>query len=414
MMRRLESPESPDSLRAVRSTIVHIVFCDTCGKRVPESELPTATIKSGATGKVFCSNCHPAQPKHASVSARSVSKAHEKISVRKHAPDAKVGFVGGVATVAVAAVIGFALLHAKSGASRRAEVAITNVEKTETSAEPPPSRPQPSEPPTVTGHAPVPVPLPIPTPVAPPQPQTGGDTPPRRSQPDFDLNAIAAKYLADAKALRATDLTACKEKLLRIVNTYQSTPSFAEATRLLKELNDVPAPQPPPAPPERAAAPVPERKVEFADNKDATPVFDGKTLACLDPDCLAAWKIDNGAIVSAGTEYSNAQSRADFSDGVLRFRFENTAADEISFEVRQGTGSQFRIAFSKAECAALAGKPHELLIACDGATVTATLDGNAATVSKPAAPPRTGRFRFAADHGTLRMLNIDLQKLPAK
>jgi hypothetical protein len=142
-------------------------------------------------------------------------------------------------------------------------------------------------------------------------------------------------------------------------------------------------------------------------------LFDGKTLSCLDTECTADWKVEKGAIVNAKSDYGNGQSRDDFSDGILRFRFEITSAQEINFAVRQGPGAQYLVTFGKSECAALVGKAHELVFVCDGNSVTATLDGKAATV-KTTGQARSGRFKFQVDHGVLRVLGISFQKLAAK
>jgi len=144
-----------------------------------------------------------------------------------------------------------------------------------------------------------------------------------------------------------------------------------------------------------------------------TPIFDGKSLDCLDGECVDSWKVEKGAIVNKKSEYGGGQSRKDYSDGILRFRFENTAADEIGFEFRQGDTGKFKISFGKSECAAMAGKAHELVVVCSGAKVTAKLDGKAATVSA-SGQPQEGRFKFTVDHGTLRVLEIGFQRVPTK
>ena len=408
----------------VRSSVMHIVYCDQCGKRVPVEELSETTLKSGATGKVFCAQCNSAQQKSFAPSpsnshSRSISKTHEKIPIRKTAPDTKMAFVGGVATVVVAATLGLIFMSSKSAppapkSSGTAAKDPVEIVAPRSSPVAPPSPPSPPPPPArvaVVTPPPPPAKTPVPEPpreIAPPASDPAGDTPPKRAaESESPLDSIAAKYLADAKAMRATDPAGCKELLTRIVTTYRSTSSSAEAAKLLQDLKDNPPP-PPPTPP---AA---ETKAPAAELKDATPVFDGKSLACLDPDCISAWKVENGAIASINREFCNAQSRADYGDGVLHFRFENSAADDLAFEVRQGSGAQSHVGFGKAEIAAMAGKPHDLNIACDGANVTATLDGNAVNVTRPAGQPHFGRFRFSVDHGTLRVLAVEFQKLPAK
>ena len=61
----------------------------------------------------------------------------------------------------------------------------------------------------------------------------------------------------------------------------------------------------------------------------------------------------------------------------------------------------------------MAGKTHELIIVCDGATVRAKLDGKGTNVTA-SGQPREGRFKFTVDHGTLRVFEIGFQKLPPK
>ena len=255
-------------------------------------------------------------------------------------------------------------------------------------------------------------------------------TPPPLPDLEDNIKDIAAKYLAEAKAIRISDPASYKEKLARVATTYRSTPSGSAAMSLLLEIKDSPsdgaqvipvkkeehpAVSTPPVQPatKPVQAPEPGPAPAIAMDKDATPIFDGKTLACLDSDCLPAWKLENGAIVSANGEYSGGQSRNDYSDGIFRFRFENGASDELIFEVRQGAGVNYRVTFGKAASASMAGKPHEIIFQCDDGTVTATLDGNAASVT-PNGQPLSGRFRFGVNHGSLRILAIDFQKLPAK
>jgi hypothetical protein len=167
------------------------------------------------------------------------------------------------------------------------------------------------------------------------------------------------------------------------------------------------APAPPaPAPTVPAPAPVVERPNDAA----WTPIFDGKSLACLDPETVATWKADNGALVSTNTGGSFAQSHKDFADGAIRFRFEVGAnTGEVRFSVRQGANHAEQIVdITKVNAAALAGKVHELVFTCNQNTVTAKLDGQPAAIQASPVIP-SGRFRFAVVDGSLRVLGIDYQ-----
>ena len=398
---------------------------------------------------MYCSACLPPRvhvqatsAKHVSAgsasSGRAASKSHEKLAGKRREQEPNLAFMGGVAVAVAVGVIGLVIAVTGSGTPPSKSTPSPQTEKN-TSTTPSPVKLSEATAPRESSR---PAPLPVesvherPLEVArkndpdPPTRPVVPITPPQTPEPEVSIKDIAAKYLAEAKAIRISDPASYKEKLARVATTYRSTPSGAEAMSLLLEIKDSPsdgaqvipvkkeehpAVSTPPVQPAAKPVQAPESgpAPAIAMDKDATPIFDGKTLACLDSDCLPAWKLENGAIVSASSEYSGGQSRNDYSDGNIRFRFENGAADEISFEVRQNPGVSYRVAFGKAASAAMAGKTHEVIFQCDGGKVTATRDGNSATVT-PNGQPRSGRFRFAVDHGSLKILAIDFQKLPAK
>jgi hypothetical protein len=426
-----------------RSLNVQIVYCDKCGLRVPVEDAAASVAPSGDSQKVYCPKCAsvnepkraastPGTKSHPATMGRSPSKALDKHAGRSHKQGSRATVIGGAVTVAALGLISVLLFGSKttptaatsspSSISSSSSTASGNSAKAALPAIaketplPTPKRREPTHE-QAAELAPKPQPKVI---VQQPVQTPNVLTPPPNSDFEDNIKEIAAKYLAEAKSLQATDPAAYKDKLTRIVTTYRSTPSSTEAARLLEAANveERATPAKSKVAVAAPALPAPPDVTKGNSNNppeanDFTPLFDGKTLGCLDNECIAAWKIEKGAIVNGNTDYGGGQGRTDFKDGKIHFKFENTAADEITFLVRQGEAGKYKVTISKAECASLAGKAHDLEFVCDGATVTATLDGKAATVTS-AGQPREGRFKFSVDHGTLRVLEIESQKLPAK
>jgi hypothetical protein len=144
-----------------------------------------------------------------------------------------------------------------------------------------------------------------------------------------------------------------------------------------------------------------------------TALFDGKTLSCLDHETHAHWRVENGAIVSRAGG-GQAQGAKDLGNGIFRFRFElGASATELWFAVRQGPAGRYTITFDKAACSAMAGKPHDLVVTCNGVEISAALDGEPVKV-QARNQPRSGRFKFQAIGAPLRVVSIDFQVFPAE
>ncbi|MCY3020548.1 MAG: hypothetical protein NTW87_16120, partial [Planctomycetota bacterium] len=140
------------------------------------------------------------------------------------------------------------------------------------------------------------------------------------------------------------------------------------------------------------------------DGQQWRPVFDGRTLDCLALQGEGTWRVENGAICRVPGKDSAAQSLAEFADGEIRFRFETAGADFLRFCVRQGGAGEITAELSKTP--GLAGKAHELVFRCEGADVSATLDGQRITVSATGRPLK-GHLQFNASGGSLRVLAIE-------
>ena len=418
---------------------MNIVYCDRCGIRVPSDA--SAPARGRGDGQFLCSACAAAQlpknaPQRPPSSTRTGTKLYEKHRTKTQSQPVLLALAGvGVLIAGVSVVL---LTRASNSVVPAVSPGSPPVRIASAPTVPPSHAPVPTPTPTQTQNpAPSTRTVPTTTPPTPPTPPTQptpaapspvspvtSGLPPKveadpSSIPDLENNiqTIAASYLAEARTVRQSDPDACKEKLTRIVTTYRSTPASAQAAQLLAELNaeEKTKARELPANPAPALTPQPLKGDDAARRPagDTVPIFDGKTLDFLDPECVGSWKVETGVIVNRNSDWSGGQSRAEYSDGVLHFSFECTAADGVEFLVRQGSGASYKVAFSKSDCAGLAGKRHELIFTCDGATVTALLDGKPAPVAA-SAQPRSGRFKFNVDHGTLRVFEIGMQKLGAK
>ena len=372
-----------------------IVYCEACGVRVPDEELHSGTARKTETGAYLCKDCvqktapvvaaagervkssarrmEPARP----ATATHPQNPHARNASSSRRQDSHTGMYVGLGVAAAALIAGVFAFGGKSNSEREPKQAAA------------------------------------PGDVKPP-------TPALSSPPPSDSPAeTAARLLAEAKDIKLKDPALYRDKLELIASRFRGTAASAEAATLLASAQPAtPAPPPPvpapapapvvaPAPP----APIPPAPAPIAERPNAaawTPIFDGKTTACLDPETVANWKADNGALVSTNTEGSYAQSHKDFADGAIRFRFELGAnTGELRFSVRQGANHSEQIVdFNKASCATLAGKVHELVFTCNQNTVTAKLDGQPAAI-QPAPVISNGRFRFAVVDGSLRVLAID-------
>ena len=348
---------------------MQIFYCEKCGMRIPLDEIGEP---HSSPAPKFCRTCAPAKLKPVSKASilvaplANINTAKARPNIKPKKPAEQTGLIVGFGALAAVILILVVLLIGRGGNTPAPQLNPPEKPAPQIAQVPMPSLPPPPlpSPTSVPYQSPAP---PIAAPVALPASAEPAKEPPKP----------------------ATDALSPREEFeLRI-----------KEGKVKRE--------PAPAPEPRAEPP------PVIDASGWAALFDGKTLACLDPESIDRWKVENGAIASTNSEYSGAQSRNDFSDGVIRFRFENGTSEELSFEVRQGLGGKYRVAFGKSESAAMAGKTHELVFVCDKAAVSATLDGQPAAV-KATAQPAEGRFKFAVDHGSLRVLGIDFQKLPAK
>ena len=135
-------------------------------------------------------------------------------------------------------------------------------------------------------------------------------------------------------------------------------------------------------------------------------IFDGTSLARFKAD---GWRIVNGAMIRRPDEASAAQSREEFGDIEVRFRFE-IGKPNTYFKVRQGSLGFYEVAFNPSHRSALEGKKNELIITCRGDSVTATLNGGPVSVTNNGSP-RSGKIQINERAGGtgLRIFSIDVR-----
>jgi tRNA A-37 threonylcarbamoyl transferase component Bud32 len=144
-----------------------------------------------------------------------------------------------------------------------------------------------------------------------------------------------------------------------------------------------------------------------------TPIFDGKNLSGFVREGPATWHVDKGMLVQDPTVPGNnaMQTRTSFRDADIRIRFDVVQdLDNLWFAIRQGADGNYSAGWYREEVRALRGRPHELIFACRGETVSASLDGKNVPVEVQGRP-REGPLQFDASAPGLRILAIDYRAL---
>jgi len=140
--------------------------------------------------------------------------------------------------------------------------------------------------------------------------------------------------------------------------------------------------------------------------KSWQPLFDGATVGCL-RGTPGSWRVENGTLAYIPGTDDAAQTRADFTDGELRIRFEVKDAERLWFLLRQGAGGGYGVDLTP-QLKALEGKPHELIFVAKEDKVTATLDGKPIGV-EVSAQHRSGCMQFNAKGRMVRILSMDVR-----
>jgi hypothetical protein len=143
------------------------------------------------------------------------------------------------------------------------------------------------------------------------------------------------------------------------------------------------------------------------------PIFDGKTTKFLSTDSQKWWGVVDGALCSLDVKHYDAgQSREDFGDGEIRFRFVVQGASQLSFTVRQASAGAVRAMFYRPELNALPSGEHEVIFACRGSEITATLDGKAHALQINGKVLPKGRIQFGTPDGVFRVSAVEYRPLP--
>ncbi len=135
-------------------------------------------------------------------------------------------------------------------------------------------------------------------------------------------------------------------------------------------------------------------------------VFDGRSLDGLTAGSAASWRVEDGALVPAPGAVAPAETRETFAEGQIRIRFEVQELESLFFKMLQGDEGYYRAAWNREALRALEGKTLELVFMCRRDEVTATLDGNPATLVRTG-QPRQGSLQFGAVGKSLRVLSIE-------
>ncbi|HVE40072.1 MAG TPA: hypothetical protein VNM14_09310 [Planctomycetota bacterium] len=138
-------------------------------------------------------------------------------------------------------------------------------------------------------------------------------------------------------------------------------------------------------------------------------IFDGKTLEFMTIASRTGWEVQDGAIVMKTPNAIN--TREEFGDGEIRFRFEARDVDTVLFGVRRVSKEMYRVEWKTRSFRPLEGKICELIFTCKGDAVTAQLNGESVEVLAQGRPAH-GCLTFSARAKLFRILSVDARKLP--
>jgi hypothetical protein len=210
------------------------------------------------------------------------------------------------------------------------------------------------------------------------------------------LERIAAGALQEAEKFRLANphnAWGYRDKLQPIAGTYRSTASGRKAIEILSNLKDIG--EPPKAEPAVGVG-------------DWLPLFDGKSADVFNFDSGGRWKLVDGALENVPSVNNAPQLRHKLSDGQIRFKFEYFGAEYAFFIVRLDGANRIGLQMNTSWLRTLGeNKAHELIFTCLEDSCTASMDGTDIALNDARGKPRTGSIQFNF-HGTkFRMLAID-------
>lgn len=150
-------------------------------------------------------------------------------------------------------------------------------------------------------------------------------------------------------------------------------------------------------------------KFEAALERPWRPLFDGRTYKRLSPQIKNAWRIQDGMLIH-DNDIDNAAMLPDFyGDGDIRFRFDETGVDHMSFRFRV-EGQNACILWIKGRDVQ-PGVDHEVVLSARGTTTTGTLDGKPMPIEIHG-KPGDGMIQFNSFGGSIRVKSVDYRPAP--
>lgn len=123
------------------------------------------------------------------------------------------------------------------------------------------------------------------------------------------------------------------------------------------------------------------------------------------------WKFADGALTKPSEKSSAIQTKNPFEDLEMRIRFEISGGNMLWFNFRQGAGdTPWNLYWHAQTIPPLVGGVRELIVVCNGDSVTATLDGKPIPVKPGTARKGMLQLNTSVDSG-LRILSIETRPL---
>jgi Leucine-rich repeat (LRR) protein len=197
------------------------------------------------------------------------------------------------------------------------------------------------------------------------------------------------------KNTRVADLSPLKDLPLQVLvcDRIPATDySPLKSIRTLKTINDQPAAE------------------FFKSQKEGwTPIFDGRSLDFLRRS--VGWKVDKGALVNTPEDVDAGQTVQEYENGEFRIRFEVLDLTSVFFTVRQSDRGGYSVLLDRTTLKSMEGRPHEVILTCQGERVTATLNGKPLTFSK-SQPAQKGCLQFNGIGRQFRISSMEFRPLP--
>lgn len=388
-----------------------IVYCESCGKRVPEDQLQSGLALCTAENRYYCKNCIGAMPRNERENSQPTNAVHSAPAVGTLKIRARTA--GRVASVEK----GIDKLWLYSGAAVAlvivAFVALGRTRSQQTLAAAEAAKPTVSTP--ASTAAPVQTPL-----RTPPVSVSGAEDPTQRlreSDRQFEIlrEQRSSKLLDEAREFsRANpgDPWGYKDQLEKIVNSYRSTPAAEQAVKLIAGIKLPDGPRPAPiAPQVPAAAAIPPAWIGEAGADGWRPVLDGKSPPFRGVG-FGLWKYENGTLVAS--EKVGDQTQFSFGDGEIRIRFQLDKSSWVAFSFHQTDAKPgASIGFDRSVLEPLWGKPLELLVTCRGDEYVAKFNGQTTVIAANGCE-RVGRIHINNAVGTIRIFSLDYRPFAEK